>query len=140
MTTTDSPVPAVRAQTPIVSLLLVALGAGVGSLLRWWLGSAVGETGFPWATMAINISGCFLLAAMPAVSALRRWPSLLVLLGPGLLGGFTTVSTWALESRELAADGNTAAAGSYVAATLLACLGAAAAGRLVVRLAPGPVR
>ena len=129
-----------RAETGATALLLVALGAGVGALLRWRIGVTFAETAFPWGTMTINIAGCFLLAAMPAVAVLRRSPALRVLLGPGLLGGFTTVSTWAVESRALAADGNTAAAGSYVAATLLSCLGAAAARRRMARSGRRPAR
>jgi len=119
----------------------VALGAAIGALLRWGLGRAgPGDHGFLWVTLGINVAGCFLLAALPAVGAVRRSPHLSVLLGPGILGGFTTVSAWAEESRDLAADGATGAAGVYVAATLASCLAAAVAGRLLVRSVTGPTK
>jgi CrcB protein len=56
----------------------------------------------------------------------RRHPLLPPLLGTGLLGGFTTLSTWSEETRSLVAHGHTAAAGGYVVATLAACLAAVA--------------
>lgn len=115
-------------------LLVVAAGGATGALLRWTIGELAGPAdGFAWATFAINVVGCFLLAALPAAGAVRRSPRWTLFLGPGLLGGFTTVSSWAHESRALAADGDILLAGTYVAATLLACLIAATAGRLLTR-------
>ena len=52
----------------------------------------------------------------------RRQRALAVALGPGLLGGFTTLSAYAEQSRALLADGETLVAGSYLLGTLLACL------------------
>ncbi len=121
-------------------LSLIAFGAAAGALLRWWLGQAVATTGLPLTTLAINVVGCFLLGALPAVLAGRRSPYLPLMLGPGFLGGFTTVSTWAEQSRELAADGDVGVAGFYIAATLAACAAAAIAGRLVAHSTKGPVR
>lgn len=115
-------------------LLVVAAGGATGALLRWAIGELAGPAdGFAWATFAINVVGCFVLAALPAVGAAGRSPRWTLFLGPGLLGGFTTVSSWAHESRALAADGDVVLAGTYVGATLLACLIAATAGRLLTR-------
>lgn len=132
MTTQHAHSPSASPQTGAVALLVVAFGAAAGALLRWRIGTASADTSFPWSTLTINVVGCFLLGSLPAVSTLRRSPYLPLLLGPGLLGGFTTVSTWAVESRDLVADAHAGTAGLYVAATLVSCLGAAAAGRLVV--------
>jgi CrcB protein len=121
--------------------LLVALGGAAGALLRWWLGRhGTAGSDVPWVTFAINVVGCFALAALPAVGAVRRSPHLTGLFGPGLLGGFTTVSSWAEESRELAGEGAVWAGAFYVTATLAACLAAAVAGRLLARSAMGPAR
>ena len=140
MTTPDEPIPAKGGHAGALPLLLIALGAAVGALLRWWLGRATAPSDFPWVTFAINVVGCFLLASLPAMVAVRRSPHLAHLLGPGFLGGFTTVSAWAEESRDLAADGAVGAAAFYVAATLATCAAAAVAGRLLARSATGPAR
>ena len=107
--------------------LAVAFGGAVGALLRWWLGEAVPDGGgFPWTTFAINVSGSFLLATLPALAVVRRRPVLPVFLGTGVLGGYTTLSTYAEQGRALLADGRTALATAYLAGTLLACLAAVA--------------
>ena len=101
----------------------VALGGAAGALLRWGLGEAAPDgTGFPATTFAINVVGCFALALLPALGAVRTRPTLALALGPGLLGGFTTLSAYAEQARVLLADGRTALAATYVVGTLGACL------------------
>lgn len=128
---TDSPTPRL---TTLV--LAVTVGGAVGAVGRW---AAVeltpAETGFPWTTFGINVSGSFLLALLPALTgrlAAGRAAVVAALLGPGLLGGWTTLSAYAEQSRALLADGRVVLAGVYVAGTLAACLAAVAlAGRTV---------
>ena len=110
-------------------MLAVALGGAVGALARYLLSDAFPhDTGaFPWTTFAINISGSFLLALLPASAAVRRHDVLPPLLGTGVLGGFTTLSAYSEETRALAAAGHTATAGLYLLGTLAACLVAVAA-------------
>ncbi|MGV3564851.1 MAG: fluoride efflux transporter FluC [Nocardioides sp.] len=104
-------------------LLAVAVGGAAGALARWSLsGLAPEDQGFPWATLAINVAGCFALALLPALPAVRDRALLLVALGPGLLGGFTTLSAYAEEARALIADGHAGLAAAYVVGTLGACL------------------
>ncbi len=104
-------------------LAAVAVGGAVGAVLRWALGSAVPDgSGFPWTTFAINVVGSFLLAALPAVAAVRRSRTVAVALGPGVLGGFTTLSTYAEQGRDLLADGQPWLAAAYVLGTLVVCL------------------
>ena len=91
-----------------MSLLVVAgVGAlgGFGAIARFLLdGSVSGRLGrgFPFGTLAVNVSGAFVLGALAGATlsdtAYR-------LAGLGLIGGFTTYSTWALESHRLAEDG-----------------------------------
>jgi CrcB protein len=109
---------------PVRSLFLaVAVGGAVGGTLRWWLGELVPDgDGFPWTTLAINITGSLALALLPAVTAVRRRPVLVAGLGPGLLGGYTTLSTYAEQARALLADGDAALAAAYLLGTLAACL------------------
>jgi CrcB protein len=62
------------------------------------------------------------LSILPALSAVRRNPLLPPLLGTGVLGGFTTLSTYSEQARQLAADGAVGVAAVYVVGTLAACL------------------
>jgi CrcB protein len=108
-------------------VLAASLGGALGALLRWWLGELLPPTaGFPWLTLAVNVTGSFALGALPAVAFVRARPVLPVLLGPGLLGGFTTLSAYAEEGRTLLADGRLALAAAYLSVTLLACVAAVA--------------
>jgi CrcB protein len=108
-------------------LVAVAVGGALGAVARWGLGEAFGEaSGFPWTTFGINVAGSFVLALLPAVAAVRRSRVLALGLGPGLLGGFTTLSTYAEQSRALLADGHDLLAASYVLGTLAVCLAAVA--------------
>lgn len=102
--------------------LAVAAGGALGAVLRHLLDQAVPQDGgFPWATFAINISGSFLLALLPALSVVRRSPGWTVALGPGVLGGYTTLSAYAEQSRALLADDRVGLAATYVVATFAAC-------------------
>ncbi len=89
-----------------VTLLMV--GGGAGANARYWLGRWIrelqGETAFPWATFAINVSGSVALGFVAALCAnhpdesRKNWA---LLLGTGFCGGFTTFSAFSLETLEL---------------------------------------
>ena len=112
-----------RAAPGAVSLAAVAAGGALGGTLRWWLGDLVPDgAGFPWTTFAINVSGSFLLALLLVTPQVRRRPALAAGLGPGVLGGYTTLSTYAEQGRALLADGRPVLAAAYVLGTLAACL------------------
>jgi CrcB protein len=103
----------------------VAVGGALGALARWGLGELVPDgTGFPWTTFGINVVGSFALAALPAFDAVRARPWLAVALGTGVLGGFTTLSTYAGQGRALLVEGEALLAVAYLAGTLLACVAA----------------
>lgn len=103
----------------------VALGGACGALLRWSLGEAFPDAdGFPWTVFAINVTGSFLLAALPALAAVRRSQALAVVLGTGVLGGFTTLSAASEQTRALLAAGDRALAAAYLLGTLAAALAA----------------
>jgi fluoride exporter len=106
-----------------VVYLAVALGGALGALARWSLGEALPDgTGFPWTTFAINVSGSAILALLPAVAAVRRRPVVADAMGPGVLGGFTTLSTYSEQTRALLDDGRSTTAAAYALGTLAACL------------------
>ncbi|MBD8868290.1 fluoride efflux transporter FluC [Nocardioides donggukensis] len=112
--------------TPTPGLVAaVALGGALGALGRWAVGELTPPSpGFPWATLAVNVAGTLLLALLPAVPLVRRRPALPLFLGTGVLGGFTTLSAYAEESRSMLADGSTGPALAYLVGTLLACVAA----------------
>ena len=107
---------------PALTVAAVAGGGAVGAALRHLLTEWFPTEGFPWATFAINVTGSFLLALLPALAVVRRRPALAAALGPGVLGGYTTLSAYSEESRALLADGRVAVAAAYVVGTLVACL------------------
>jgi fluoride exporter len=84
--------------------LLVALLGGAGSIARFLVDGFVGERAggqFPWGTFVVNISGAALLGAV-AGAALTG--NALVVAGTAMLGSYTTLSTWMLESHRLGQD------------------------------------
>jgi CrcB protein len=106
-----------------VVYLAVALGGALGAVLRWALGDAVPDgAGFPWTTFVINVSGTVVLASLPVFDAVRRRQVVAAALGPGLLGGYTTLSAYSEQTRVLLADGQTTTALLYLLGTLAACL------------------
>lgn len=109
-------------------VVAVAVGGAVGALARWGLTDAFPSDpdAFPWTTFAINVVGSFALALLPALAVVRRRPMLTVGIGTGVLGGFTTLSSYSEESRALLDHGETGTAALYLVGTLAACLVAVA--------------
>lgn len=121
-----------------VSVLAAIAGGGVlGALSRQLVGEALPtEPGaFPWGTFLVNVSGSLLIGILMAVLGLRPAHHRLVrpFLGVGVLGGFTTFSTYAVQSRELVASGHPVVALAYLGGTVLATLLAVIGGVLLVR-------
>ncbi|KAA0909358.1 fluoride efflux transporter FluC, partial [Streptomyces apricus] len=80
--------------------------------------------GFPWTTFWVNVTGCFLIGVLMVLVTEVRTPHRLVrpFLGTGVLGGFTTFSTYAVDIERLLDAGRPRTAFAYLAATLLAAL------------------
>lgn len=114
-------------------LVAVAIGGAIGAWGRWGLTGAfpADPDAFPWATFAINVVGSFALALLPTLAVVRRRRVLTVGLGPGVLGGFTTLSAYSEQTRALLDHGQAGTAALYLVGTLAACLVAVAfAGRV----------
>lgn len=95
----------------------------MGASLRYAAGVLVPDgDGFPWTTFAVNVVGAFLLAALPALDAVRRSQTWAVGLGPGLLGGFTTLSATSEQGRAMLDAGHVRLAALYLLGTLGAAL------------------
>ncbi|MGY2701517.1 MULTISPECIES: fluoride efflux transporter FluC [unclassified Nocardioides] len=109
-------------------LAAVAVGGALGALARWGLTQAFPASAdeFPWATFGINVAGSFVLALLPAFVLVRRHRELAVGLGPGVLGGFTTLSAYSEQTRALLDAERTGVALAYLLGTLATCLVAVA--------------
>jgi len=96
------------------TVLAVALAGALGALARWGIGAWFGHRfpSFPWGTMVINVSGSFILGVMFAVLVERNIGSttMRVALMTGLMGAYTTFSTFSLETFRLFEDGATGSA------------------------------
>ncbi|RAN99861.1 fluoride efflux transporter FluC [Micromonospora noduli] len=134
----DLRVPADRRELtarPATILAAIAAGGVLGALARAGLQHAVPHppTGFAWATFTINTFGCLLIGVLMAVLGhLDGGPPLArPFLGVGVLGGFTTFSTYAVDIQQAIVVGAPGTALAYLAATLLGALAAVALGDAV---------
>lgn len=111
------------AMHPLVHIVLLALAGAAGTLLRagcHWLAVRLLGPGFPWGTLAVNLLGSFAFGAIYALAASRRISTEHeVVLTVGLLGGFTTFSSFAFQSTEMLLHGRYLTAWGYVVATNL---------------------
>jgi len=120
------PKPSMPETPPVNPTLLIAVAAGgaVGAIARFTVTSAVPRWlghGFPWGTVVVNIVGSFLMGLLIDIMA-RRWsapPEARVFLVTGLLGAFTTFSTFSLDVVTLFERGSMMAAGAYVAGSVV---------------------
>jgi CrcB protein len=115
--------------------LYVAVGGALGSVARFWLANVmavVTGTEFPWGTLLINVLGSFVISFFGALTG--RWPRFAVpyearvFVTVGLCGGFTTFSSFSLQTVELMKTGQAGRAMLYVAASVILCLAACALG------------
>lgn len=102
-----------------MTTVLIAVAGAVGAVLRYRLGLLIGVRTFPWATLGINISGSFLLALVLASPAARWGPTVSTAVAVGLLGAYTTFSTFGWETFELLRTDRAAGAAGYVAMSLV---------------------
>jgi fluoride exporter len=125
-------------------LAAIAAGGAIGSVARYGLATALPHrpTHFPWATFITNAAGCFAIGVLMVVvsDVLSGWPLVRPFLGVGVLGGFTTFSSYALEIQRMVDGGARGTAIVYLAGTVVVALGAAYAGSRATRLALVPLR
>ncbi|MDD7938105.1 CrcB family protein [Actinomycetospora lutea] len=115
----------------------VAAGGVLGSLARWAVGVLLPTApgGFPWATVGINVLGSLLMGVLVVVITEVRAAHPLVrpFLGTGVLGGFTTFSTFAVDAQTLLGSGHRATALASLGVTILGAVGACALAMAVTR-------
>lgn len=129
-------------RAPWTTLGAISAGGVVGALARYGTTTAFPRAPgqFPWAVFAINVSGCLLIGALMAVvaEAGRGHRLLRPFLGVGVLGGFTTFSTYVVDIQRAVTDGAARVGLAYLAATLAAALAAVFAGLRLTRLVAVP--
>ena len=109
--------------------LLVFAGGGLGAMLRHWcngIALSLWGTDYPWGTLAINVTGSLLMGVVVELAALKIGMSsqLRLFVATGILGGYTTFSTFSLETGLLQARGETVMAIGYALGSVV--LGVAA--------------
>jgi len=105
----------------IKNLLLVGLGGGIGSICRYAASLVIHSRHFPYATLAVNILGSFIIGLVFALSMQENslsanWKLFLV---TGICGGFTTFSAFSLENMGLLQSGKTGLAFLYIALSII---------------------
>ncbi len=121
-------------------ILIVGMGGFIGSVLRYWLGglsqSLVRNLLFPIGTLTVNLLGCLAIGILSELAESRNLfsPELRLLLLTGILGGFTTFSSFSNESLSLIRDGQNLLAGINVLVSVGLGLAAVWLGRSLVQL------
>jgi fluoride exporter len=121
------------------SYFWVGLGGALGCMARFWASGVIarhfGET-FPWGTLIVNVSGSFLIGVLAALTGTEgRWlvpPSFRQFFMVGICGGYTTFSSFSLQTLDLARDGEWFRAGANTALSVVLCLVAVWLGHALV--------
>jgi len=124
-----------------LQLLVVAIGGALGGAARFWLSGIVarrfGET-FPWGTLVVNVSGATVIGGLAAVllepgshavNQVPVWSGLVI----GVLGSYTTVSSFSLQTLALVRAGEPGRAVGNIFGSLVLCLSAATLGYLATQ-------
>lgn len=121
----------------LIKSLYIGFGAFLGANARYWLGGWIqdklGST-FPWQTFIVNVSGSILIGLFLELAFRENWdPHWRLFLAIGLLGGYTTFSTFSYESLNLLGEGSYWRAAAYIAGSAILCVAGAWLGRVGAR-------
>ena len=111
-------------QGTFTTYVQVALGGATGSVLRFWLGSVIGQkAGAPfWGTLFVNVTGCFLIGLLGNLRENGPAEFDRYFLMVGVMGGYTTFSTFSLQTLELLQKGSVTLALANITLSLVLCL------------------
>ena len=126
----------------MIRVLLVALGGALGSVARYGVGAAAAQLmgpAFPWGTLVVNLTGSFIIAAVMHVALTGTSISMemRIFLTTGILGGFTTYSSFNYETLALVSSRAYGLAALNLGATVVGCLGAGVLGLAAGRALSG---
>lgn len=122
-------------------ILAVAAGGALGAVMRYLAAIGSGRafgTDFPWGTLIVNVTGSFLIGIFAALFA-TRWnlpQTVRIFLTVGICGGYTTFSTFSLDTWYLIERGQTLASAAYMIASVALSVGALIAAMQLVRALP----
>ena len=119
-------------------ILAVAIGGALGSLLRFWMSTWVHSfagRGFPYGTLAVNVLGCLAMGVLFVIFTERLSDNVVWRAGIliGVLGGFTTFSSFSIETFSLVEQGEHLKALTNAAGSLVLCVGATWIGVIIGR-------
>lgn len=136
----------ISALSPIAASALVAGGGALGALARFQLGRLVTHlagpnSGFPWSTLTVNLVGSLAMGLLVGwlargTTSPQSAESLQLLVGVGLLGGFTTFSAFSSELVMMMHRGEAVAGLGYAAASLIAGMAAIVIGLIIAQSVP----
>jgi CrcB protein len=111
----------------MLDVLIVGIGGFLGAASRYTIGSLISErtgSGFPFATLAINITGCFAIGLFMATTpgGLNAHPHARLFIAIGFLGGYTTFSTFGYETLKLVGDGSAMLGFANILGSITLCL------------------
>jgi fluoride exporter len=114
-----------KERSDLLKYAMVGIGGCLGSILRFWLGSYIGErmgTRFPYGTFVINVTGSFLIGLVFALLTVRTtWsPNWRYLIPIGFIGGYTTFSSFEIETLRAVQDGQLGTGILYVVLSVVA--------------------
>lgn len=129
-----------------MTYLWIALGSALGGMARYWCGVQVADRfgiAFPWGTMTVNVLGSFLIGFVAALAMSEgrglAYPAIQQFVIVGFCGGYTTFSTFSLQTLALIRDGHWLLAAANIAISVVACLLAVIFGHLAGTALVGPV-
>lgn len=110
-----------------LQVALVFLGGGLGAVSRYWISGWVYQklgNGFPYGTLAVNVLGCVLIGVLMTATEERFLvnPAVRIFFAIGILGGFTTFSTFSFETISLLRDGQALYATVNILVSIVTCL------------------
>ena len=117
----------------MTTALWIAAGGAVGTLARFGLAGMINETSQPWGTVAVNLIGSFALGLLIGIWGIDHPSDIRLAATVGVLGGFTTFSTFALETVSLWEAGQSGLAISSAAVSVVGGIAAAVVGLAVGR-------
>jgi CrcB protein len=115
----------------MLSYLYVALGGAIGSVARYWLSGLIASSkffgqSFPWGTIIVNITGCFIIGLFNTLTVaegrMAASPDLRTFFMIGICGGYTTFSSFSLQTLALVQDGEWLYAAGNVVISVVMCL------------------